>query len=86
MTVRKPARLASERLRHLIGRVQQSLELERSYAYGTRPLREEIIQEIHSRAGDITGIVTRNSYGCLVLNTAEAMFVDVDLPRNGVAS
>jgi hypothetical protein len=27
-------------------------------------------------------VVTRNSFGCLVLNTARVMFVDVDLPRS----
>jgi hypothetical protein len=79
------SRLASERLQHLINRVRRSQELEHSYAYGTRPLREEIIREVRSRTGDITGLVTRNGYGCLVLNAAETMFIDVDLPKTRAA-
>ena len=31
--------------------------------------------------GEVAAVVTRNSYGCLVLNTARVMFVDVDLPE-----
>jgi hypothetical protein len=52
-----------------------------SYDYGERPLREEIIQEI--REGDeLTGVITRNAYGSLVLNTSRVMFVDADtFPR-----
>jgi len=29
----------------------------------------------------VAAAITRNSYGCLVLNTARVMFVDVDLPE-----
>lgn len=39
------------------------------------------MQEIKNDAGEISAVVTRNSYGCLVLNTARAMFVDIDLPE-----
>jgi len=42
------------------------------YIYGDRPLREQVVHE----AGD--AIVTRNLYGALVLNTARAMFIDID--------
>ncbi len=51
------------------------------YAYGERmPLREELVQEV--RDGDkLLGFVTRNSYGALVLNTAQVMFVDIDCPK-----
>jgi hypothetical protein len=51
------------------------------YDYAERPLREEIIEEIS--AGDETiAVITRNSYGSLILNTSQAMFVDVDYPLN----
>jgi hypothetical protein len=43
------------------------------YSYGSRPLREEIVQ---------TGaelVVSRNLYGALVLNASRAMFIDIDL-------
>jgi hypothetical protein len=49
--------------------------------YPNRPFREPVIQEIKNDAGERAALITRNSYGCLVLNTARAMFVDVDLPE-----
>jgi hypothetical protein len=54
-----------------------------SYGYDERPLREEIVEEIRE-GRELVAVVTRNSYGCLVLNTSRAMFVDVDLfPASG---
>lgn len=49
--------------------------------YPDRPFREQVMQEIKNDAGETSAVVTRNSYGCLVLNTARAMFVDIDLPE-----
>ncbi|MGA2175876.1 MAG: hypothetical protein ABSH38_12930 [Verrucomicrobiota bacterium] len=49
--------------------------------YPDRPFREQVLQEIKNEAGEIAGVVTRNSYGCSVLNTARVMFVDIDLPE-----
>jgi hypothetical protein len=49
--------------------------------YPTRPFREPVLQEIKNDAGETAAVITRNSYGCLVLNTARVMFVDVDLPE-----
>ena len=34
-------------------------------------------------AARLTAAVTRNGYGALVLNTAQAMFVDIDFPEPG---
>jgi len=42
------------------------------YSYGSRPLREEIVQTV----GD--AVVSRNLYGALVLNSPRAMFIDID--------
>jgi hypothetical protein len=50
------------------------------YASG-RPLREPVLREFKGESGDTAAVITRNSYGCLVLNTARMMFVDVDLPE-----
>lgn len=50
------------------------------YAYGDRPLREQVLREFKDETGAMAGAVTRNAYGCIVLNTARLMFVDVDLP------
>lgn len=47
------------------------------YGYADRPLREEIVQEIDGANGP-AAVITRNSYGALVLNTHRVMFVDVD--------
>lgn len=49
--------------------------------YPDRPFREQILQEIKTNTGEVSALVTRNSYGCQVLNTAHVMFVDVDLPE-----
>lgn len=57
----------------------------RRYPYGERPLREEILEQLEGPGGDVFAAISRNSYGCLVLNAKGAMFVDVDLPRPGMA-
>jgi hypothetical protein len=51
------------------------------YGYSDRPLREPVLREIRGADGSLAAVVTRNSYGCEVLNTAGAMFVDVDIPE-----
>ena len=51
------------------------------YGYPDRPMREPVLREFRDLSGGLTAAVTRNAYGCLVLNTARAMFVDVDLPE-----
>jgi len=48
--------------------------------YGTsRPVREPILEH-YGEADAPWALVTRNRYGARVLNTAGAMFVDLDLP------
>lgn len=49
--------------------------------YPNRPFREQVLQEVRNAAGDVFAVVTRNAYGCQVLNTARVMFVDIDLPE-----
>ncbi len=51
------------------------------YAYGDRPLREPVLRELKSNSGDVVAVITRNACGCLVLNAARVMFVDVDLAQ-----
>jgi len=48
------------------------------YFYGERPLPEPIVRDFRNEDGETIGVVTRNSYGSLVLNTQELMFIDVD--------
>jgi hypothetical protein len=45
------------------------------YGYGERALREPVLEELAGAA------ITRNSYGCDVLNTERVMFIDIDLPE-----
>lgn len=50
------------------------------YPYGVGEMREEIKDElIDEKSGQTQAIITRNSYGSLVLNAASAMFVDIDI-------
>jgi hypothetical protein len=49
--------------------------------YPDRPFREQVMQVVKGPAGESAAVVTRNAYGCLVLNTARVMFVDIDLPE-----
>jgi len=48
--------------------------------YGDRPMCEPILREFLNSDGIVDALVTRNSYGCAVLNTTGACFVDVDFP------
>ena len=50
------------------------------YGYCDRPLREEIKEAVLTRVKNEVGIVTRNAYGALVLNSTGAMFIDIDIP------
>ncbi|HMO81493.1 MAG TPA: hypothetical protein PKD24_11955 [Pyrinomonadaceae bacterium] len=52
-----------------------------SYGYPDRPAREEIIEEIKDESGETIAMITRNSYGSLVLNTSRLMFIDIDVPK-----
>ncbi len=49
------------------------------YPYAERPLREEVKEEYHQEE-KLEAVVTRNSYGSLILNTAQVMFIDLDFP------
>ncbi len=72
---------ARERLRTLLAKVERGEALAHDYAYGSQPVREQVIDEVRNATNDIVGLVTRNVYGCLVLNAGEAMFLDIDVPR-----
>jgi len=56
------------------------------YGYPDRPMREEVLREFPDARGARAGVLTRNSYGCTVLNTTNLVFVDVDTPRGSVGS
>ncbi len=50
-------------------------------SYGDRPAREEIIHEIKNDEGETIAMLTRNRYGAVILNTADLMFIDIDVPE-----
>jgi hypothetical protein len=72
-------RNAEAQVAELARKLESGAELQR-YPYGneSRPLREEVVQLEHAGPENGTAVITRNRYGALVLNTANAMFIDVD--------
>ena len=56
------------------------------YGYPDRPMREEVLRAFRDADGKLKAAVSRNSYGCLVLNTAAALFVDIDSPESKESS
>lgn len=71
---RQQAKIGAQQL---AGKILNRGHLDR-YSYGERPMREEITQVISSALNKEAALVTRNAYGALVLNAAEAMFIDID--------
>ena len=79
-------RQAQHKVEAMVARFQSGEKLPHSgqlYYGGDRPLREEILQEFSSGENPDAAIVTRNSYGCSVLNAARLMFIDIDFPSGG---
>jgi hypothetical protein len=72
---------ARVRAEELLGRRMGGEELNR-YSYGTRPMREEIVEAVTDGRGRELGVVTRNGYGALVLNAVGVMFIDLDFGRD----
>ena len=77
-------RKAEDRAKEVADKVRAGQRLNR-YGYGERPLREEITQGITNETGREVAVVTRNLYGALVLNTTNAMFIDIDFSDKGAA-
>lgn len=67
---------AQDRLRRILSRVAAGEPFPSRYPYGVGAMREEIVREVAPNA-----VITRNSYGSLVLNTTDVMFIDIDLPE-----
>ncbi|HLJ48402.1 MAG TPA: hypothetical protein VKU01_20445 [Bryobacteraceae bacterium] len=90
------ATVARDLARRVAERLASGMSPEARYQYGDRPLPEPVIREFQ---GPAAGVVTRNMYGALVLNTDDLMFIDIDreprhatneiqqvAERNGVAA
>ena len=82
MSMQDAQQLADAKVREIAAKWQNAQPLDR-YQYGRNPLREEIVQSIKNGGGKEIGVVSRNLYGALVLNAANAMFIDIDFPDKG---
>jgi hypothetical protein len=72
---------AQETVARMAAQFKAQGRLDQGYGYGERPLREPVLREMRDPSGELRSVVTRNAYGCQVLNAAKALFVDVDLPE-----
>jgi hypothetical protein len=73
--------LAKARAREIAARIAAGTIRDAKQGYYTdRPVREPILKEFRDEHGNINALLTRNSYGTLVLNTSRALFIDVDFP------
>ncbi len=50
-----------------------------AYGYPDRPLREPVLRRLADSPA-LQAVISRNAYGCEVLNTDRVVFIDVDLP------
>ncbi len=72
---------ASTRLRRILDRIAAGERLPSGYGYGTRPIREAVLEVVAGPEDAPDAVITRNQYGALVLNTTRLAFVDVDVPE-----
>lgn len=80
ISVEDASHLANAKAKEIATKFQNRQQLDR-YSYARNPLREEVVQSIKGATGNELGVVTRNLYGALVLNAANAMFIDIDFPQ-----
>ncbi|MBI5879562.1 MAG: hypothetical protein HZB53_18075 [Chloroflexi bacterium] len=71
---------AQARVLEVAKKAASGADLDR-YGYGDRPMREEIVIEMRN-GSDTVAAITRNAYGALVLNAANAMFIDIDIDED----
>ena len=66
---------------HRLGVIEANTELigYDRYPYGVNAIREMMIGADEKDPAEPAYIITRNSYGSLILNAARAMFVDIDV-------
>ena len=73
-------RNGADRLQRVLERIRRGEPFPDKYGYGSRPLREEILETFESETSSKPcAIVTRNGYGVRVLNAASLLFLDIDL-------
>ena len=67
-------RAADLRAREIAEKYKKSRVRPRKYVYADQRLREEIVDQKYD------AVISRNAYGALILNTTEALFIDIDTP------
>lgn len=78
-------REAANRLQRLLERVRRGEQIPRGYEYGSRPLREEILERFGDGSPEqAVALLSRNRYGAVVLNTARLLFLDIDVPAENL--
>jgi hypothetical protein len=70
---------AMERASKLRLIVSRGFEALREYEYWNGYIREEVIDEIKDTDGRLLAVLTRNSYGAIVLNAPSVFFGDIDI-------
>jgi len=76
VSLQDAATCAGERARRLAQRIATDRRAAQLYDYGDAPVPEPIVHDFRPQGA--AAVVTRNSYGSLVLNTDELLFADVD--------
>src|SRR5580658_4793399 len=76
VSLQDAAALAEERARRLAHRLATDRHAGKLYDYSDSPVPEPIVHDF--RPEGAAAVVTRNSYGSLVLNTDDLLFADVD--------
>jgi hypothetical protein len=76
--------LAVQRSRSLMEWFRKDQLRRYPYAEADRPLREETVESLASAdGGEPAAVITRNSYGALVLNASQILFADLDGDASG---
>ena len=73
-------RLAEQRAESTAKRLANAEPVHDNY-YGTNAMQEEVVESFEDD-GNTIAIISRNRYGCLVLNTPHVFFADVDKPKS----
>lgn len=64
----------------------KGIEALRDYEYCSGFVREEVLSEIEAEDGRVIGVLTRNNYGAVILNTEPVFFGDIDIQEDSFVS